>query len=64
MPLCNQPRIGDDGGRYQSCLEEHQQADDYFFSCNTLLHVKKSAVIESAKIDLYPRRSKRTNLHG
>jgi hypothetical protein len=61
MPLCNQARIGDDGGRDQSYLEEYQQAEDAMFACNTL-HVKKSAVPEAGKIDLYLRRSKRTSL--
>jgi hypothetical protein len=48
-------------GRDQSCLDEHHQAEAPLFACNTL-HVKKAAVPESAKIDFFPRRGKRTSV--
>ena len=57
-PLCRLNRIGENGGREHSCVEEHCTGDNDFFLCGKS-HRKGSAVPLEHVIDLYPRRSVR-----
>jgi hypothetical protein len=58
MPLCQNSRAHEDGGRELTCLEEHLQADDPLFACNTL-HIRGTCVPDNKRVSLYPRKSKR-----
>lgn len=58
MPICKTSRVGDDGGRELSWLEEHLCGEDDFFRCNSL-HTKGRAVPKGQQMDLNPRRSPR-----
>ena len=58
MPLCKVSRIGDDGGRELSCLDEHLCGDTELFRCGDL-HKKGTKVPQELCLDLNPRRSHR-----
>ena len=59
MPLCStNARVGDQGGRERTCLEEHLAADDPFFMCGEVRE-RGQTVSKDKYINLHPRRSKR-----
>jgi hypothetical protein len=53
MPLCNTSRVGEDGGRKQSCLEEHTKSSDDCFGCVNQ-HKKDKQVPKDQLISLHP----------
>jgi len=62
MPLCKQSRVGQDGGRTLTCLEEHLCSEEDIFKC---LEVKPrgAEVPLELTIDLHARASKRNQSH-
>jgi len=61
MPLCDKSRVGQDGGRDLSCVDEHLYSDEAIFCCNNI-HPKGTAVPKQCLIDLWPRRSRRNQV--
>jgi hypothetical protein len=52
MPLCRESRVGMDGGREETCMDEHLSTRDPFFGCNQP-HVKGSKVPARKKNKLW-----------
>jgi len=58
MPLCDKSRVGLDGGRELTCVDEHCNTDEDEFACRTMFN-KNKAVPKSKQVSLHPRRSSR-----
>jgi hypothetical protein len=52
MPLCRENRVGLDGGREETCLDEHLNTRDPFFAC-CRLHIKGRQVTAYKKTKLW-----------
>jgi len=58
MPLCRSSRVGEDGGRELTCLEEHLTATDDVFNCSQPIP-RGAEVPDEHSVDLHARKSTR-----
>jgi len=62
MPLCDKSRVGLDGGRELSCVDEHCCTEEDEFACKGVMFNKNKAVSKSKQVSLHPRRSSRASV--
>ena len=62
MPLCEKSRVGLDGGRDISCVDEHCCSEEEVFACSGRMFNKNTAVPKDKQVSLYPRRSSRVTV--
>ena len=62
MPLCEKSRVGLDGGRDISCVDEHCCSEELVFACSGRMFNKNTAVPKDKQVSLHPRRSSRVTV--
>jgi hypothetical protein len=61
MPICKQDKTGMDGGREQSCYEEHITSNEHELKCKPeIMHNRGSCVPNKLHLCLHKRRSSRS----
>ena len=61
MPICIKNRVGEDGGRTLSCIEEHLTSENHLFACGEPVPRGGKHVPDDQQVCLFVTRTTRSS---